>query len=283
MMVVAQLHSRQSAESPAGRIGNRTARPMLLLVATILLSPVAAARVSFAQQWVDSRAFGPFVCRSEFSLAPWEGLLSELGGLQQDLADRLGVPPARQPIELYFFRDQRSYDQYLKRYLPKVPYRRALFVKRQGPGQVFAYRSRDFETDLRHECTHALLHSALPVVPLWLDEGLAEYFEVPGNRRAFDNPHLRTLRWNLRFGIVPKIVDLEKNDQWSKMGKSEYRYSWSWVHFMLHGRPEAHDELIKYMADLRCGVPDDTLSQRLSRRLPDLQDQFVAHFKRWRR
>jgi hypothetical protein len=43
---------------------------------------------------------------------------------------------------------------------------------------VFAYRGEDFETDLRHECTHALLNAALPVVPLWLDEGLAEYFEV---------------------------------------------------------------------------------------------------------
>ena len=34
------------------------------------------------------------------------------------------------------------------------------------------------EEDLRHEATHALLHVAVGDLPLWLDEGLAEYFEV---------------------------------------------------------------------------------------------------------
>ncbi|GIT30210.1 MAG: hypothetical protein Ct9H300mP1_22560 [Planctomycetaceae bacterium] len=37
-----------------------------------------------------------------------------------------------------------------------------------------------FPEDLRHEFTHGVLHSSLKRVPLWLDEGLAEYFEVVG-------------------------------------------------------------------------------------------------------
>ena len=31
-----------------------------------------------------------------------------------------------------------------------------------------SYRGKDFETDVRHECTHALLNASLPMVPLWL-------------------------------------------------------------------------------------------------------------------
>ena len=55
-------------------------------------------------------------------------------------------------------------------------------MKGRGPGKVFAYKSKALPVDVRHEGTHGLLHAALPMVPLWLDEGLAEYFEVPGRQ-----------------------------------------------------------------------------------------------------
>ena len=44
---------------------------------------------------------------------------------------------------------------------------------------VYTYWGDRIQQDLRHELTHALLHSVLKDVPLWLDEGLAEYFELP--------------------------------------------------------------------------------------------------------
>ena len=44
---------------------------------------------------------------------------------------------------------------------------------------VYTYWGNRIQQDLRHELTHAILHSVLKDVPLWLDEGLAEYFEVP--------------------------------------------------------------------------------------------------------
>ena len=234
-------------------------------------------------QWVDTCVAGPFVCRAEFPLAPWRDLFGELGQLQHDLVHCLAIQPASEPIELYLFRDKRSYDRYLKRHMPHVPYRRALYIKRQGPGQVFAYRSREFETDVRHECTHALLHAALPLVPLWLDEGLAEYFEAPSHHRAFDNPHLKTLRWNLRLGTVSKLEALEKKATLSEMGLAEYRYSWAWVHFLLHGPREAHQELVNYLGDLQANTPPGLLSRRLQRRLGSVRGQFAAHFKSWRR
>ena len=234
-------------------------------------------------QWVDTRVTGPFVCRAEFPLAPWQDLLDELGQLQRELVRCLAIQPASESIELHLFRDKRNYDRYLKRHMPQVPYRRALYVKRQGPGQVFAYRSREFETDVRHECTHALLHAALPLVPLWLDEGLAEYFEAPSHHRAFENPHLKTVRWNMRLGTVQKLETLEKKTTLSEMGLTEYRHCWAWVHFMLHGPREAHQELVNYLADLQAGTPPGLLSRRLQRRLRSVRGQFAAHFKSWRR
>ncbi len=246
-------------------------------------SCVAATRPCQAQQWVDARVAGPFVCRAEFPLGEYAGLLGELVQIQADLTRCLGIPPARQPIDLYLFRDQASYERFLKQRLPDVAYRRALYVKSQGSAVVLAYQSRELATDVRHECTHALLHAVLPVVPLWLDEGLAEFFEVPRQQRAFDNPHLRALRWNLWLGSGMTLEELEKQGDWSKMGRTEYKYSWAWVHFLLYGPKEAHAELVRYLADIQAATPPGDLSQRLKRRVPSLQRRFAAHIRSWKR
>ncbi len=103
---------------------------------------------------------------------------------------------------------------------------------------MFAYRSAQFEIDLRHECTHALLHASLTTIPLWLDEGLAGYFELPTDQRITSSPYLSSVRWNAWLGIVPGIENLEKCSEIAKMGKAEYRDSWAWVYFMLNGSPK---------------------------------------------
>jgi len=257
-------------------------RQARLILLTGLVS-VCWPRHCPAQSWNDQKVFGPFVCRAEFSLSGMESLMGELVQIQSDLVRSLGIPPSQELIHLYLFRDKNSYSRFLEQHFPKVPYRRALYLKGRGAGMVFAYRNREFEIDLRHECTHALLHASLPVVPLWLDEGLAEYFEVPARQRAFDNPHLGSLKWNLWFGGVPRLEKLEGLGSLGEMRQSEYRASWAWVHFMLHGSTTAHNELVAFLSDIRAHSPPGLLSQRLRRRLPDIEQRFAAHFKTWRR
>jgi hypothetical protein len=121
------------------------------------------------------------------------------------------------------------------------------------------------------------------MVPLWLDEGLAEYFEMPAGQRAFDHPHLKKLRWNLRFGMVPSMQSLESLQDLAQMGGPEYRFSWAWVHFMLHGPLPVHRALVHFLADIRKGNPPGKLSERLDRNVPDLEWQMIRHFKQWRR
>ena len=164
-----------------------------------------------------------------------------------------------------------------------APQRRAIYAKGPGPGRVFAYRSAQFETDLRHECTHALLHAALPSVPLWLDEGLACCFELPADRRANDDPRLATVGDNARQGLVPSLEALEKKGEPAEMGRSEYRDAWAWVHFMLYGPAPARQALTAYLADLRKSSPAGELSGRLRDRMSDLTEQFAKHFQTQRR
>jgi hypothetical protein len=247
-----------------------------LLVAATLCAPLWGAE----PRWPDEREATPFLCHADFSLADETPLLGELGLLKQDLIHILDAKPAEQVVHLFLFETKETYQAYLKQHFPRVPARRALYIKARGPGMVFAYRDKDFAIDVRHECTHAVLHTWLENVPLWLDEGLAEYFEVPRQQRAAGNPHLASVRTLVRFGELPRLEALEEMASLDEMGREEYRNAWAWTHFLLHGPPEAKAELLGYLADLQSGADAGPLSARLRRRLPDLERQLAAHFGR---
>jgi len=251
-------------------------------LAIVLCLITAAPLAAQAPVWPDQRQVGPFLCHANFKLDAYEPLLADLGRLQNDLVEALGVAPTRETIHVYLFARKATYREYVEQYFPDVPMRRALFIKGRGQGMVFAYYSDEFQIDLRHECTHALLHAVLPVVPLWLDEGLAEYFEVGPERRAFDNPHREATVWNARLRMVAKIEKLEAIGQVSQMGAAEYRYAWAWVHFMLHGPPAAREQLQSYLATIAAHSPPGKLSRRLRYSVPDLDQRFAEHWRTWR-
>lgn len=259
-------------------------RQFLAVGGTVAASWCAAALPCRAQSpWIDHQSNGPFQCHATFPLGDLTPLFHELSALELELQRTLAVPPAAQTVDVFLLENKQRHEQLLSQLYPQVPYRRALYVQRGGRGSVYAYRHPELADDLRHECTHALLHTNLAMVPLWLDEGLAEYFEVAAPRRPFDHPHLKSLRWKLRFGMIPDTQALESLQDLSQMGGPEYRYSWAWVHFMLHGPLPVHRALVHYLADIRKGNPPGTLSERLARSAPDVKRQLLVHFKQWRR
>lgn len=233
--------------------------------------------------WTDTRQVGPFVIQAEFPLEEYDALLLELPALEREVVRTLGIQPAEQPIYVYLFADAREHRAYLEEHHPQVPYRRALFIKSGGEVGVYAYRQQELAVDLRHECTHALLHTRMTTVPLWLDEGLAEYFEAPENERVFDHPHFAALRWNLRLGMIRSIAALEERQELSEMSGTDYRYAWAWVHFMLHGPAAGHEMLVGYLADAQRGTVTEPLSERLERAVPNSTEKMVQHFKYWHR
>ena len=254
-------------------------RVFAICLASSLLAHAPGADVH-AAEWPDEYRAGQFACHADFPLAPIHKLLASMPGLQNDLVRLLGISPSSEPIHVFLFQQKATYQGYVKHYFPSAPTRKALFIKKRGLCMVFAYQGEDFEVDLRHESTHALLNAALPMVPLWLDEGLAEYFEVPADDRVSDNPHMSRVTWAARFGQVPSLDELEQLRNLSQMNRTRYRHAWAWVHFLLHGPPEAREEMQRYLADIQALTPPGSLSRRLHNRLPDLEKQFARHFTR---
>ena len=98
-------------------------------------------------------------------------------------------------------------------------------------------------------------------LPLWLDEGLAEYFEVEDGRNL---EHLAKLPDDLANGWAPDLKRLESFKDVRRMTPRDYRESWAWVHYCLNGSNQGKAALLAYLADLRAGGEVAPLSRRLT-------------------
>ena len=236
-----------------------------------------------ASGWVEEQQLGPYLIRSEFALRDVSDLVSDLGDLQTDLETMLSLKCQPTEIQIHLFRSRSTYVDYLSKRIPDGTKRRALFVQGTDAGRVYAYRNayrtRDLDTDVRHETTHALLHTALPFVPLWLDEGFAEYFEASPGLREKHHPHLGEIRRAMWLGWKLEIEKLEAKREMLDMGKDDYRDAWGVVHFILHGPPAAREALEAYFDEIKSGKAPTPLSQHLRRRIPNLDQKIISHLK----
>ena len=252
---------------------------MLLLCACL----AGAGRTNAAGDWVDHASTGPFTCRSEFSLGGGADLADFLAQLGAAVGSTFEMQFGSTPIQVNLFRNRRRYAAYLSQRVPDGVYRRALFVQGPDMGRVYIYKHWSYRTDVRHECTHALLHSALPYVPMWLDEGLAEYFEAPRSKRVDGHPHLGSLKTRLWFGWKPDLNSLESKNSFSELTEDDYRESWAWVHFLLHRSDGTRQVLLEYLHDIGSGTPPGPLSKRIEQSIPNAEAQLIEHLKDWGR
>jgi tRNA A-37 threonylcarbamoyl transferase component Bud32 len=218
---------------------------------------------------------------SNFKLKEDHELIRELTTLREQEATILALPLQRDPVVIYLFSNEPEYRKYMAVTYPKLPPRSAYFVGTPTELAVYTHWGQSVREDLRHEYTHGLLHSAMKRVPLWLDEGLAEYFEISGPQPGGINREYATkLSKLLAQGWQPDLKRLERLGDDAQMRRSDYQESWAWVHFMLHGSPETKRVLLAYLKDLRT-IPDPKpISRRLAAECPDFQERSMAYMGR---
>jgi len=246
------------------------------------------ARAAAEPAWIDQRRLGPFVCRATFPLD--DALLADadLASLELELRRVLALRPCEVQVEVLLLSDAQQHRRLIAERHPDAPYRRALYyqtLQRQTKQRavIYAYRHAELAIDLRHECTHALLHGDLPMVPLWLDEGLAEYFEPRPADRARGPDHLDSVVAEVLQGRVAPLHVLEAKHDLSEMTEADYRYAWAWTHFLLHGPAAASMQLWATLAALRRYEPPAAMSQRLAATLGSPEEAFAQHFRGWPR
>jgi hypothetical protein len=216
---------------------------------------------------------------SDFRLQKDHPLIEDLKTLRRQVSERLELPLGSKPVMVYLFTNEQEYKQYLRTAFPGFPPRRAYFI--QTPGKelaVYTWWGDRIQEDLRHEYTHGLLHAALEAVPLWLDEGLAEYFEVAGPTPGRVNgEHAQLLVTAVQNGWRPDMDRLETLEKVSHMHREDYREAWAWVHYMLHSSPDTRQVLLNYLHELRTNAKPGPLHPRLVAETPDADVRWVSY------
>lgn len=232
-------------------------------------------------QWPYQKVADNFHFHSDGPLDDLETLVDGVSQLPKDLKEKLGLDCAPACIHIVLFRTESEYQRYMQHYFPQVPLRRALFIRDRGPGIVFAFRHPEIMVDLRHECTHALLQDAFPEIPLWLDEGLAEYFEAFESGNTYHTCHAPLIHAQSKLGQVPAIEELERCTASGQMDTRKYSDAWSWVHYLLEGNEEGAHLLNCYLQDVKTNpLSAGPFSARLRRSIPNGRYAYLDHFKK---
>ena len=249
------------ASNPCSGIRSVGVRSPFEAVWSILLVVILGIPVGCVTPWIDSTPPLPklhtlvreqLVVHSDFRLPQKHRLIEDLVRQRDEVAMILELPRSDEPIHVYLFEDPLRFQAHLARSYPGLPPRRALFIKNDTQLIVLAHWGERVAEDLRHEVAHGYLHAVVPGIPLWLDEGLAEYFEVPRGEQGLNIPHLELLGQRYRrSGWEPQLERLESLTDLAELQQLDYAEAWLWPHFLLETTPARRTLLQSHLARLR--------------------------------
>lgn len=256
--------------------------PLWALAVTIF-APSCATLSDKTQPLVPTKhqvRSGPFLIFSNSPMADEPQAVDCLRALERDLKQHLSFRPSPQsaPVEIYVLDDRNAFAHFLKFYYPELPPRRAFFLAQGDHRVVYTYSSPRLAEDLRHEATHALLHGTYGPVPLWLDEGLAEYFENDLSTGDSERERIDHLIADLKGGWSPDLDRLQSLSDIRQMTPRDYREAWGWVHLFLTDSSTARFPLSVTLAEF--GTQPDRL--KLADRLKQsgaTNDRLQTHLK----
>lgn len=256
---------------PGFRLTPLRAGLLLLCVVTGPMPGGAAGTLQAA--WQAEFRHEQFEIHSEVAADKVLPAIHQLTQLKQSLEETLKIDISDRPIDILVFSSTSSYRAYVRPRVPEAVNRPALFVK--GPDTLWVYvvYRNGWETDLRHESTHALLHASLPYLPLWLDEGLAEYFELPAASQGLNTSYINGVIWRSRLRQKLRTHELEKLSSLSEMRPEHYRDSWAWVYFSLRYSAATQNYIRNYVQTIQREEVAGSYFERFEQQFPQAQSQ----------
>lgn len=207
--------------------------------------------------------------RSDIKITKSDPLFQELTELRQEITELLELPAPNRPVIVHLFKDEDRYAEYMQKQHPNLPARRAFFIGSPTELAVYAHWGPSMAEDLRHEYSHGVLHASLHTVPLWLDEGIAEYFETRTRDSKRRHPeHSPKLALAISNGWSPDLLRLEKIESVSEMHREDYQEAWAWVHYFIHDCPDGRAMLVDYCDALKISNQPPGFAEQIYEHVP---------------
>ena len=189
-------------------------------------------------------------------VARFRAVLAKLG---------VGTGASPVPIRLFLFSSSRAYD----------PFKPAAMEKQSTGGhfQVSAFghllalnaypESGSALPVVFHEYVHEYLHSYYNDLPLWMDEGLAEFygtFRIQGSEAQLGLPQADELGWMREHPMIPLarlfVIDHRSPEYLKGEDRSTlYAESWLLMHYLMVGMPDGGPRVGRFRTALAAGTP----------------------------
>ncbi|MBN4059843.1 DUF4124 domain-containing protein, partial [bacterium AH-315-I11] len=190
---------------------------------------------------------------------------SQANSMYEILAGMVGEERLKQvDLNVVIFPDWSSYLEYATAIGGETMVNSGGFYT-NASNEAVTYIYEDDEQTLavsRHEATHVILNGMLAAGPLWLHEGMAEYFELLSIRQQYTQirPNAEWLdlaRSSLANGYPASLVDYldAPPEEWrGKAQAMNYALGWSLVYFLLDSNDgqRALSALLQKLADDYC-------------------------------
>jgi tetratricopeptide (TPR) repeat protein len=142
-----------------------------------------------------------------------------------------------------------------------------------------------------HEYVHKLLHLNFTRLPVWLDEGLAEFFGNTWMRKegvfiGAPSPRIQLLKSRFSFPLEA-ILSVTHNSPYYSGGDEEkismfYAESWGLTHFLMFGDNMGNGQKVNaYLAALQKGLDSQKAFQQVFGDLGPLEKQYTAYVGRF--
>ncbi|HYC91180.1 MAG TPA: DUF1570 domain-containing protein [Thermoanaerobaculia bacterium] len=271
----------------------RTLRSLALLLLLATNTRAAVPPPPESEPWTALTA-GEFRIYSNASAHATQGIATNLLRMREALGKvtTLAVRTDK-PTYVLIFRSEASF----------APYRDAMFHGNDAPvsGAFLSGRAANFITInaaaeggvtrlVYHELAHHFMRNTIPGLPLWLDEGLAEYhstFSVRGHEVRIGvmiPEHVRALR-SRRQPLIPLerhfAVDQQSPEYTDPRPQRRfYAQSWALVHYFYSGGPERRARLEAFLEAIRSGRSAAEATPLLGSDYPAMAVELMTYVRR---
>ncbi len=122
------------------------------------------------------------------------------------------------------------------------------------------------------------MHGSFGDLPLWLDEGLAEFFENDLVPPGAELERVELITKDLAGGWTPDLERLASITDIRQMTPRDYREAWAWVHLFLKGPASGKAVMASCLNDLHQSPEKFDLWQRMAKN-GGTTDRLLAHLK----
>jgi tetratricopeptide (TPR) repeat protein len=269
----------------------RTALPRTVAaaLAALLAARAALALPSVHAEWIEVRS-AHFTLLGDVKERRLRQVATDLERFRAALDHATGLTlESSRPTRVFVFARQGTFQQYAAGggtkvttgYFVTAPDADYIAIDAEDPENAFGI--------LYHEYVHKALAATFPSVPVWLNEGLAEFystFRCVGDEVETGRPVRDHVAWLSQHRLLPLetlFAVTERSEEYNEQEKVGvfYAESWALVHMLLRGDPARRDAANAFLSSmLRDEPPEDAARRAFGTGLAELFRELQAYTQR---